>query len=177
MTKVQPLLLHQDLEALQCSEVGVQQELWEWHQLRCPVPPVTAVHYYSSPFSLQLIHVSDISFTKCNIHSGFALQLYSIKRDKGLLYPNRKWMGNFFHISKNRTAICYKVKSGRICWMLTNKKLFHNKTFFRILLTTKTFLQLEFSTLNFEDVPSTIYYIISYFELDTTKIVLWNLIQ
>ena len=120
MTKVKPLLLHQDLEALQCSEVGVQQELWEWHQLRCPVPPVTAVHYYSSPFSLQLIHVSDISLTKCNIRSGFALQLYSIKRDKGLLYPNRKWMGNFFHISKNLTAICWKSKVWAYaeCWLI-----------------------------------------------------------
>ena len=43
VTKAQPLLLHQDLEPLEGSVVGVEEEHWKRSQLSCPVPAITAV--------------------------------------------------------------------------------------------------------------------------------------
>ena len=40
----QPVLLHQDLEALDCPIVGVHNELRQRAYLSCPVPTVRAVH-------------------------------------------------------------------------------------------------------------------------------------
>ena len=53
MPEVQPLFLHEDLEALQCPVVGVQQELGEGEELGSPVPAVTAVHNHWAALGLQ----------------------------------------------------------------------------------------------------------------------------
>ena len=61
MAKVQPLLLDQDLEALQGPEVGVQEELRQGNQLGCSVPTVAAVDYHGSSLSLNNFNVYTFS--------------------------------------------------------------------------------------------------------------------
>ena len=57
MAEVEPLLLHEDLEALDGSVVRVQQELREGEELRRPVPAVTAVNYHWTTLSLEIVEV------------------------------------------------------------------------------------------------------------------------
>ena len=67
MAKVQPLLLDQDLEALQGPEVGVQEELRQGDQLGGSVPAVAAVDYHGSSLSLNNYNV--YIFLLCTIVS------------------------------------------------------------------------------------------------------------
>ena len=58
MAKVEPLPLHEDLEALDGSVVRVQQELGEGEKLWRSVPAVTAVNYHWTSLGLEKVEVS-----------------------------------------------------------------------------------------------------------------------